>query len=425
VALAAAIAATLSGGTATAAGFSAPVVVSSLNASEPGIDAAPDGTLYINAPLGIGSSLPTSPSVVWRSTNGGATWTQTPFGLRAAAPGGGDSDISVAPDNTLSWTDLWLGSSTVGKSTDQAQTWLVNPLQGTYAQDRQWVAGVGGNVVYHVTHQIPTGITVARSVDGGVTYPTQTIAATPLDQTGCVCPAGTLIAEAGTPVVAGQQASSVTDKVGVIYYTSSGGIKFAKSTNSGSSWTNVNVKPASSADTGRAFPVVANAGNGVLVAAWQEVNGSSSTVAYSVSTNWGSTWKAPVTIVSGGSSVFPWIDARGSKVSVSVFHTTASGLPDNVANSASWFETYLEGTITLSGTAPNITATTAWGALQTADTTAVKTGPICTNGLDCSGDRELGDFQAVAIDRNGMANLTYARSINGASDTEIRFVKQI
>jgi hypothetical protein len=411
---AAALGAALVPGTATAGPFGTPVVVSGVDASEPGIDVAPDGTLYVNAPPGIGSKLPFSPSYVWRSLDAGATWVQTPFSLRADAPGGGDSDISVAPDGTLSWTDLWLGSSTVGKSTDKAQTWTAQALQGTYVQDRQWVAGVGGGVVYHVTHQLPTGITVARSVDGGVTYPTQTVAATPLDQTGCICPAGTMIAEAGVPVVAGQQATSITDKVGVAYYTSTGGINFARSTNSGTTWTQATIKPASSLNTGGAFPVVARDGN-VVVAVWQEQSGSSSNIGFNISYNWGQTWGSPQVIVGTGSSVFPWIDVRGGKIGVSVFHTSASGLPDNVAGSAQWFETYLESTTA----SPN-----TWSALQTADATPVKTGPICTQGINCGSDRELGDFQAIVIDYSLRPNLIYARSINGASDTEIRFVRQ-
>lgn len=412
---AAVAAASLQGGAANAGVFGTPVVVSGVDVSEPGIDVAPDGTLYVNAPPGIGSKLPFSPSYVWRSSDAGATWVQTPFSLRADAPGGGDSDLSVAPDGTLSWTDLWLGSSTVAKSTDKAQTWTANPLQGTYVQDRQWVAGAGGGVVYHVTHQIPSGITVARSVDGGVTYPTQTIAAQPLDQTGCICPAGTMVAEAGTPVVAGQPATSITDKVGVIYYTSTGGVKFARSTNSGTTWSQSDVKPASSLDTGAAFPVVANAGNGVLVATWQEESGSTSDVGFNISTDWGATWGTPQVIVSGGSSVYPWIDARDGKIGVSVFHTTATGLPDNVASSAQWFESYLES---------SVAAPATWSALQTADPTAVKTGPICTSGTGCASDRELGDFQQIVIDYSGRPNLTYARSIDGNSDTEVRFVRQ-
>lgn len=401
-----------SAGPANAGGFGSPVVVTSSNASEPNIDVAPDGTLYVNAPLGILSSLPTSPSVVWRSTDAGATWAQMPFSLRAAAPGGGDSDISVAPDGTLSWTDLWLGSSTVAKSTDKAQSWLANPIEGTPVQDRQWVAGVGDNRVYHVTHQIPAGIVVSKSVDGGLTYPLRAVAATPLDQTGCVCPNGNLIAENG---------GLTGDKVGLIYYTSTGMVKFARSTNGGTTFASTVVKPASSVDTGAAFPIVANAGGGKLVAVWQEVatgskgTGGTSRIGFNVSNDWGATWGTPRTLVSSGTSTFPWVDARGGKVAVSLFWTSASGTPDTVPNSAQWYESYLE-----SGDGG-----ATFGPLTTADATPVKSGPICTEGTACAADRELGDFQSVVIDPLGRANLTYARSVNGNDDTEIRFVRQV
>lgn len=396
---------------AVAAGFGTPIVISGANTSEPNIDVAADGTLYVNAPPGLLTSLPTSPSLVWRSSDAGATWVQTPFGLRAAGPGGGDSDISVAPDGTLSWTDLWIGSSTVASSTDKAQTWLANPLEGTVVQDRQWVAGVGGGVVYHVTHQLPAGITVSKSVDGGLSYPVRVIAAHPLDQTGCICPTGNMVAEPG---------GLTGDKVGVIYYTSTGGIKFARSTNGAVTFTNTVVKAPSSVDTGAAFPLVANAGGGRLVAVWQEVvagqrGSGTSTIGFNVSTDWGATWGTPRRIVTAGTSTFPWIDARGSKVAVSLFWTSAVATPSGVPSTAQWFETYLE-----SGDGG-----ATFSALTTADPTPVKSGPICTEGTACSSDRELGDFQSVVIDPLGRANLTYARSINGSTDTEVRFVRQV
>src|SRR3954464_7847650 len=105
-------------GVARAAAFGTPVVVSGDNASEPGIDVAPDGTLYVNAIPGLLSTIPGSPSFIYRSSNGGAGWTKLPASLKANLPGGGDADVAVAPDGTLSETDLWLGSSTVSTSSD-------------------------------------------------------------------------------------------------------------------------------------------------------------------------------------------------------------------------------------------------------------------------------------------------------------------
>src|SRR3954452_1067637 len=111
-------------GPAGAATFTSPVVVSGDNASEPGIDVAPDGTLYVNAPVGLLATIPGSPSDVFRSSDGGGTWTRLPASLKANLPGGGDSDIAISPDGSLAETDLWLGSSTVATSNDKGQTWL-------------------------------------------------------------------------------------------------------------------------------------------------------------------------------------------------------------------------------------------------------------------------------------------------------------
>jgi hypothetical protein len=398
-------------GPATArASFGSPVVVTSANLGEPGIDAARDGTLYVNAPTGLLSNLPGSPSDVFRSDDGGSTWTLLPASLKANLPGGGDSDISLDPQTgAIAETDLWLGSATVSKSTDKGQTWLANPLQGVVVQDRQWVAQAGGGVVYHLTHQIPLGLIVSKSIDGGVTYPISTVGATPVDQTGCVCPPGTLIAEGGGGAL------GLNDKVGFVYATSSGGVKFARSTNGGLTFTSVDVGPASSGDTTQAFPVVANAGGNKLAAVWLENDGTaSSVIKFSQSSNWGSSWSAPRTLVSSGASVYPWVAAQGSKIAISVYHSDSPGTSGSVPESAQWFETYLEST---DGGA-------TFSPPETVDPTPVKSGPICTEGTGCSGDRELLDFQSDTIDTGGRANLVWTRSLDGVSDTELRFARQ-
>ena len=57
------------------ASFGSPVVVTGADLGEPGIDIAGDGTIYVNGPTGVLSNLPGSPSDVFRSADGGASWT--------------------------------------------------------------------------------------------------------------------------------------------------------------------------------------------------------------------------------------------------------------------------------------------------------------------------------------------------------------
>jgi hypothetical protein len=394
-------------GVASAPAFSTTVVTSE-PMSEPGIAVAPDNTIYVDGPEGLLSHLPGSPSPVFRSENGGTSWTKTPFHLRENLPGGGDSNIAIDPANgSIYMTDLWLGNSTVSVSSDKGNSWLANPLQGLPVQDRQWVATSGEGVVYHAVHQIPLGLVVSKG-SGGLLYPLSTVAATPLDQTGCICAPGNLIAQAG----GGTLGSG--DKVGLIYSTSSGGVKFAGSSNGALTFSNVNVQPESANDTTHAFPVVANAGGNHLVATWLNVQGATSSIAYSDSHDWGATWSAPRTLVSGGASVYPWIAARGSKVAISLYHTSTAGTPDTVPGSAQWFETYLESS----------NEGTTFSAPVSVDSTPAKAGPICTEGTNCAANRELGDFQSLTLDNQGNAVLSWVRSSNNGARTEVLFTHQ-
>jgi len=382
--------------------FGAPVVVSDLDTGEPGVDVAPDGMIYINAPAGL-----FGPSYLWRSSDG-VDWVPTPAGARNSAPGGGDSDVAVDPAGAVYMTDLYLGSATVSSSRDQGRTWSTNALQGTLVQDRQWIATTGRGVVYHLTHQVPTGLVVAKSTDGGRTFLRTTVAATLLDQTSCVCQAGTMVARAGA-VTAG-----ATDEVGFVYATSSGGVKFARSTNGAASFTNATVSPASDADTTAAMPVVASRGGDDLVAVWQESFTSGSRVRLSRSGDFGRTWTAPVTVVSGGTSLYPWVDGRGAKVAISLYHTDVAGSPATMPKETRWYEAFLEST----------DGGTTFTGMEVLDPLPVKTGPICTAGVNCGSDRELLDFQSVAVDALGRANVAWTRSIDNAVNTEIRFARQ-
>jgi hypothetical protein len=389
------LASVLGGAGAGAAPVFSPVVITgSAHVSEPGVNVAPDGTVYVNGPSGLLSNLPGSPSYVFRSDTGGTSWTQTPASLRANLPGGGDSNISVGADGSLYMTDLWLGSSTVSVSHDKANTWTASPVQGVVVQDRQWVAASASGAVYHATHQIPLGLVVSKSPNGLV-YPQHTIAATPVDQTGCVCPPGNLIAENGGGLL------GTSDKVGLIYATSSGGVNFARSLNGALTFTNVAVSPASSAATNSNFPVVANAGGGHLAAVWLEVlPGGTDRVMLNQSTDWGATWGTPKPIVTTGTSVYPWVDARGGKVSVSLYYTAdAQTTPDTAPAATRWFETYLEST----------DSGNTFGGLVTVDPTPAKTGIVCTGGVNCTAGREFGDFQSIALDANNNPDVSWIR----------------
>ncbi|HEX2027540.1 MAG TPA: sialidase family protein [Nitriliruptorales bacterium] len=394
------------------AGFTAPVVVSEEDTAEPGIDAAHDGTLYVNAPVRLLPGLLGSASLLWRSDDGGGTWALTPPGLRAAFPGGGDSDVAVDPGNgTVYFSDLWGGSSTASVSEDKGETWFASPLSGLPIHDRQWLATPGGGVVYLTYGQIPLGVMVSKSVDGGRTFLAHSIAVSVADRSGCLCPPGTMVVDAADP------SAELADRVGVVYATSTGGIGFARSEDGGSTFVQVPIAPdRQGVDTMRAFPVVASADGDRLVAVWQEsVEDQRTLVQFSDSPDWGASWSEPRVLVDEGTPLFPWVDANDAgKVAVSLYHTDQVTLPDTAPEEAVWFERYLE----------SLDGGQTFSPLVTVDPEPVKTGPICTAGANCTEDRELLDFQAVAVDGEGMANVAWTRSVDNVADTQIRFAKQ-
>ena len=373
--------------------FVAPAVVTSADVRGPDIEIAPNGTILVGATSGsVGGSR------VHRSATGGAAWS-APVSPAGPLPGGLALDLTVAPDGAFAFTDLWGGSSTVGKSANRGATWTAQPVQGEVAQDSPWVAAAGGNVVYHATHALGAGIVVSRSSDGGLTYTTRTVVA-PDATRGCICPSGNVVASG--------------DRFAVVYSTGTG-VDVARSLNGGLTVTTSTVDPVGGLSTLDSFPVLAYGGGSRLAVTWLETGASSSRVRLSVSTDWGASWTAPVSLVTAGASLHPWIAMSGSRVGISLYHTAATGEPGTVPANAAWYESYLDSN----------DGGSTWSGLATADVTAVKTGPICTGGLSCSGDTELGLRQSMAFDPSGRPNLVYVRSVDGVSNTELRFTRGV
>ena len=382
---------------AHSASFGAPVTVKVDGGSEPTIDVAPDDTIYVTGTTGISiGAVPPHIGAVYRSDDGGATWRTTPAGTRQIAIGGGDIDVAIQPNGTIATTDLWLGNSSVAVSSDKGETWLASPLQGTVVQDRQWLAATASGF-YHVVHQIPAGHVVSFS-QNGVLYPVHMVAATPLDQTGCICPPGNMVAQGG---------GLLADRIGFVYQTTTRGMGFARSTNGGITWTNT--YPGESVNDGgvMGFPVIATDGNGRLAAVWQPEG--SGDVYLVTSANFGGTWSAPRLLESSGTSVYPWVAYRNGKIAVSYYHTSATAnAADDVPESAQWTLSYRDSVDDFA---------------SRVDIENIKTGPICTMGLGCAEDRELGDFQSIDLTSAGKAVIAYNRSLGG-DRTDVRFVKE-
>src|SRR5436190_1185568 len=148
-------------------------------AAEPAIRADNTGTFYVSSELGL-----TAGTLAWKSTDGGLHYTalESPNQLSQAAggvgPGGGDTDLSTAPDanangiHNVYVASLSLANVTVSTSQDGGKTWSKNVLSATIpGDDREWIAADQASKVCISYHDIVTfNIDVNCSFDAGATF---------------------------------------------------------------------------------------------------------------------------------------------------------------------------------------------------------------------------------------------------------------
>lgn len=393
---------------ATAFSFGAPAVVDdSRPASEPGINVDALGRIFVNAPPGL-----PGPSYVWRSTDGGASFAFVGPGTVGASPngggvviGGGDSTLASDALGNLYFIDLWLGDSSTAVSRAGGDNWFSQPFGTIPIQDRPWVsadpATGGAGTVYSVTEQIGTGIYIsiakplASSVPSGVAYPISLLEVSDA-QRG-------LVGAAPAGPVATNQKGDTYNVYSIFTGSNGGGLGLAKLANGSLTVTNSTVTPAAdSHDQTQCFPVVAadNAVDDNLYVTWCDPISSSDWEIRFASFN-GSSWSNPVTL---GHGVYPWLTAEAAgKVDVAWYSAERGGYAGDPNSGASakavWDVDFAQSAAALAA-APAFTT-----PVQAA--TDVKRGDICTQGANCSSDRELGDFLSVAHDNSGDALIGY------------------
>lgn len=118
--------------------------------------------------------------------------------------------------------------------------------------------------------------------------------------------------------------------------------------------------------------------------------------------------------------VFPWVTAQTpGKVDVAWYSAESNGYvgdPNhNNATGKVWDVVFAQSVNAL---ANNPTFTSPEQAA-----TGVKTGKICTEGANCTGDRELADFLSIHHDSSGNALIAYT-FVPDVEQLLVRFVKQ-
>ncbi|MHB1713062.1 MAG: hypothetical protein ACYCV7_17020 [Acidimicrobiales bacterium] len=112
---------------------------------------------------------------VWRSTDGGRSWTYAadpirlpgPGSVLSDAPGGIDSDIAVAPQRSPGGHALiyvvsnWIGGFEMAVSADGGRTWVTTEITGFAFTDRPWIAASGPCTLYLTVHPASGAFDVA------------------------------------------------------------------------------------------------------------------------------------------------------------------------------------------------------------------------------------------------------------------------
>jgi hypothetical protein len=391
-------------------GFSSPIVlpgpqnpVLSNQGIEPRVRTDSLGNIYAAAIQGVPAGTD-----AWKSMNGGATWTYlgqpdgaqaaAAMGARGAGLGGGDEDLAIGASGNVYVTSLWLGSATQSSSFDGGSIWTVNPFSSDEPiVDREWIASYGNSVLYLTTKQLGAALNgtasmlVAKSFDGGITFPQIRQVTTPL-----------------VGVQPGDQGNIEVDpKTGYVYTVffdqSGNNLYIARSVDGGNTFS-LKLIYANTVSMVNVFPSLAIDSAGSLYVVYSD----SHNVYLTTSQDFAATWSLPVRVSNGSgtkSAIGPWITA-GSPGAVNITWWGTPALSNNSAT-AQWKVFFAQSQDALK-TIPTFAQTEATGVMHQ--------GAICTNGTGCAtGTRNLAEYFAPGLYIDGNELIVYSDDYNNSA----------
>lgn len=383
-----------------------PYVNSSGN-SEPAIAFGSDGTMAVD---GLGW-LPFQVDL-WKGRFGstpsyfGAMDTSVPIpGNGRINLGDGDADLEITAAGTTLLADLDIIFGPTGKfsqlgvSVTRCPAGATGPADCTTSlldqagADRQWITSNGPNVwvAYHDS-QNSTLIRVKKSTDDGRTWHSSGSPLTGLDGVT----AGSTYNNSLGPIVADPTTGDVFESFAAgepqtkCCSANFNNIYVSRSTDGGAHYTTSLVFHAPPYTALNNFwpSLAVDPITGTVWTSWTDTHG----MWVSFSTDHGSTWSAPRLVSSVRTTVMPWIAARGGKVDLVYYGSTAASTDDP---SAVWnvYDSQRSG-----GT---------W-TVKTVSNTPNRVGRVCLEGSACVADRELLDLFEVAQDPiTGKAAIIY------------------
>jgi hypothetical protein len=404
--------------------------------TEPNIAISPDGHTVYESPI-FGFS--TTQSFLTRSSNGGKTFNVLGLpgvGKTDQCTGGGDSDLQTdAFPGDLYMIDLGGAPEvparvTANRGLTFASSCEANFHDGAnYFTDRQWLSyDKKHKVMWYIYRDGVVNTTTLPGVgatDVGKQGYGEFLKYAPLasaagqagsaqlaftnicdNTTGDATPCIHDVQIAGNPVT---DNTSSSPHYGTTYLamTTGAGVGVTAFT---TSKTSVHEYTAAKNSSAILFPTVAVDRAGVVYEAWTDATNYRVYLSHTVGTNL-SRWTKPV-VVNGApvtTTVMPWVVA-GKKGRIDVVFYGSPQLSAPTTNSGPWYP-YLAQSLNATRATP-----TFHQARMTDHPNHIE--PVCLSGLGCTtntgpaGDRELGDFFRVAVDKSGRALVSFADGDN-------------
>jgi hypothetical protein len=426
--------------------FDAPVFLpgSATTKGEPSLTLSKSGTYYVVGVAGVGTtSQPSAP--LWKSGGGGGggrSWSDpiptANVGSQETPLGGGDSDIVIDNAGNIFVTDLWLGNTSMSVSTDGGTTWKGIPIGHPLPNDdRPWFAyDPKADAMYMLWDQAGVGLKVGKAILRGVVPdgPGRPVASMEFAQEVVAVPEtvaalpGKAQLPAGTVPYTreriGPPGTITVDPQGNVYfaYGDQNGVAIAGSTDGGLTWTHTNVPhsgiPGNAATTNNVFQVLRSDSDGNLYVTWSQpdLQTGDMTVFYSFRRAGDGAWHAPVPVSTGAAptALFPTLAVvRPGVVDIAYYGAPAYEGDNNTAPRETRWDLYMAQSSDALGTPHFLTATAV---------SDVHHGNISTQGLTGGGDRSLGDFFSMVVDKDGLAGIV--TSMSHGSAVEYAFLHQ-
>jgi len=413
---------------------------------EPDLVVDSHDTMYSSVPNGSSQAH----SFIWTSLDHGQSFQQIPgqvgFGKPLTCPqGGGDTELAKDGGDNLFLSDLQnLSNLSNAVSTDGGKTFTFSCTSAPNTPvDRMWYASHGklgdpdfaiyeeyDAVLSNTNPNNPVGNQLVEIVshDGANFSPVLNANPSAACLGGgtynCVTneeslPGNQILTKKGELVIAhgGQDGRSVYVSVGKPVTTGTGEAAVTTAT-----WKDIRVNGDVCPDKSTSapgicgaanFPTIAQdtAGNLYLVNSAQETSGSTAKGPYivyvNVSKDGGHTWGKSIQVSKGGSNAFPWITAGSSgRVGVAWYHANE----ESEKNKFTFDDlTHAEFDVQVAQSIDALSAHPHYSVV-TASEHPMKYGPICTAGTACAvsqGDRSLGDYLNIGVDRDGGLAVVY------------------